>query len=428
MHERYIDKEMAEIWSDENKFKIWFDIERYVCEINAKLKHIPDSVSKTMLMKKDECFHENFISEINDIESVTKHDIIAFLTHLSNVIGDDAKYIHYGMTSQDLIDTGLAIQLRNSIKLIIDKLKSLKQSFKKQALEHKNTYCVGRSHGIHAEPMTFGLKLLSHFAAFDRCEKQLSENLNNFLRIKCSGAVGTFSMIEPTVEETLSNKIEIYTEDISTQVIPRDRIALLISHLSITASCIERFAVEIRHLQRTEVGEVIESFTAGQKGSSAMPHKKNPILTENLTGLCRAIRMAIIPALENIALWHERDISHSSAERIILPDTFVHLAFALNRTKQVVDNMNVDKNRMLKNLQSSDMVYSQQVLLYLIKEKGYSREDAYKIVQESAHSGGDYFKISFKDRKILSLDEINEIFNPKNYMKNVDYIYNKVLK
>ena len=428
MHERYTDKEVAEIWSEENKFKIWFDIEHAVCEINGNLGHIPSSVSKYMQLKKDECLHEGFVEKICEIESVTKHDIIAFLTHLSNILGEPSKYVHYGMTSQDLIDTGLAIQIRSSLKIIIRKLQELKGSLKKQALKHKNTYCVGRSHGIHAEPMTFGLKLLSHYTAFDRCEKLLSDNIDNMLRIKCSGAVGTFSVIDPVVEETLSNKIQIFSEDISTQVIPRDRIALLISHLSIIASCIERFAVEIRHLQRTEVSEVIESFTAGQKGSSAMPHKKNPILTENLTGLCRVIRMAIVPALENVALWHERDISHSSAERIILPDTFVHLAFALNRTKNVVDNMVVNEKRMLENLNSSNgLVYSQKVLLYLIKEKNYTREEAYKIVQEAAHNE-DYFKISFKDKGILSLDEINLIFNPKNYIKNIDYIYDKVFE
>ena len=276
--------------------------------------------------------------------------------------------------------------------------------------------------------MTFGLKLLGHYAAIERCKRNLKIAIHNIVTIKCSGAVGTFSMLDPTVEENLSVALQIPVEPIATQVIPRDRIALLMSHLSIIAGVIERFAVEIRHLQRTEVGEVIESFTKGQKGSSAMPHKKNPISTENLTGLARLVRMALLPAMENIALWHERDISHSSVERVILADTFTHLSFALVRMKDVINNMQINEQRMRENLDmTGGLPFSQKVLLYLIDKKGYSREEAYKIVQECAHNH-EYFKISFRDRKILTDAEIREIFDPKMYQQNIDYIFRRVVE
>lgn len=427
MHNRYIDPEMAAIWSEENKFQTWYDVEYKVSLILAELKVIPYSVPKTMETLKTQCLSDNFIEKINNIEKTVKHDIIAFLTHLSNVLGEPGKYVHYGMTSQDLIDTAQAILLRDSILLLRKKLNEICTSFRKQAIKYKNTPCVGRSHGIHAEPMTFGLKLLGHYSAFDRCSNNLIKDLDNIITLKCSGAVGTFSVLDPVVEENLSMLLHIKAEPVATQVIPRDRIALLMSHLSIIASIIERFAVEIRHLQRTEVGEVIESFTKGQKGSSAMPHKKNPISTENLTGLARLVRMSLTPAMENIALWHERDISHSSVERVILADTFTHLSFALTRIKTVIDNMQVDENRMRQNLDmTGGLPFSQKVLLYLIDKKGYSREDAYKLVQECAHNH-QYFKISFKDRKILTDKEIKEIFDPNNYVKNIDYIFNRVL-
>lgn len=427
MHNRYIDPEMAAIWSEENKFQTWYDVEYKVSLILAELKVIPYSVPKTMETLKTQCLSDNFIEKINNIEKTVKHDIIAFLTHLSNVLGEPGKYVHYGMTSQDLIDTAQAILLRDSILLLRKKLNEICTSFRKQAIKYKNTPCVGRSHGIHAEPMTFGLKLLGHYSAFDRCSNNLIKDLDNIITLKCSGAVGTFSVLDPVVEENLSMLLHIKAEPVATQVIPRDRIALLMSHLSIIASIIERFAVEIRHLQRTEVGEVIESFTKGQKGSSAMPHKKNPISTENLTGLARLVRMSLTPAMENIALWHERDISHSSVERVILADTFTHLSFALTRMKTVIDNMQVDENRMRQNLDmTGGLPFSQKVLLYLIAKKGYSREDAYKLVQECAHNH-QYFKISFKDRKILTDKEIKEIFDPNNYVKNIDYIFNRVI-
>ena len=427
MHSRYTDLEMADIWSEENKFKTWYEVELKVSKILAEMKVIPYNVPKTMETLQTQCLSNNFIEKIKEIENTVKHDIIAFLTHLSNVLGKPSKYVHYGMTSSDLIDTAQAILLRDSILLLKTKLDNVVNSFKKQAIKYKNTPCIGRSHGIHAEPMSFGLKLLGHYSAFNRCSKNLINDINNIVTIKCSGAVGTFSALDPLVEENLSNMLKIEAEPIATQVVPRDRIALLMSHLSIIASIIERFAVEIRHLQRTEVGEVLESFTPGQKGSSAMPHKKNPINTENLTGLSRLVRMGLTPAMENIALWHERDISHSSVERVILADTFTHLSFALTRLQDVIDNMQVNEQRMRDNLDiTGGLTYSQKVLLYLIDTKGYTREQAYKVVQEAAHDHA-YFKISFKDRKILTDEEIKEIFDPKTYLQNVDYIFNRVI-
>ena len=428
MHTRYTEPTMAHIWSEENKFNTWYDVELAISKIQAQLNIVPYDVPKTMETLKTQCLSNNYVEKINEIENTVKHDIIAFLTHLAKILGEPSKYVHFGMTSQDLIDTAQAILLRDSIQLLNTKLSSLGQSLLDKALLYKNTPCVGRSHGIHAEPMTFGLKLLGHFAAVDRCRRNLQNDMYNIVTIKCSGAVGTFSMLDPTVEENLSVALKIPVEPIATQVIPRDRIALLMSHLSIIAGVIERFAVEIRHLQRTEVGEVIESFTKGQKGSSAMPHKKNPISTENLTGLARLIRMALMPAMENIALWHERDISHSSVERVILADTFTHLSFALVRMKSVVDHMQINEQRMRENIDmTGGLPFSQKVLLYLIDKKGYSREDAYKLVQECAHNY-QYFKISFKDRKILTEQEINEIFDPKIYQNNIDYIFRRVIE
>jgi len=431
MHERYTDKEMAQIWSEKNKFEKWFDIELHVAKIQSELGIIPYDVPKTMETLKTACFSYGYVQKINEIEKTTKHDIIAFLTHLSNVIGEPSKYIHYGMTSQDLIDTSQSILIKESISLIKNRILSICNKLEEKSIKYKYDYCIGRTHGIHAEPMTFGLKMLSHYAAFQRCFQALDMDIDEIVRIKCSGAVGTFSMIDPIVEENLSIKLKIPAEDISTQVIPRERLALLFSHLSIIAGVIERFAIEIRHLQRTEVGEVIESFTEGQKGSSAMPHKKNPILTENLTGLARLIRMSLIPAMENIALWHERDISHSSVERITLPDTFTHLSFALKRVESVLDNMVVDTEKMKLNLDlTKGSYYSQKFLLHLIK-KGYKREKAYKLVQDVVQEGislskGNIF-YGFFERQIFTEDELNQIMNLDNYKKNIDYIFNKVL-
>lgn len=429
MHKRYTDKEMEQIWSEQNKFSTWYDVEQYVCEILGDLGTIPNDIGKIMSLNKDKCLSGDYVEQIEEIEQTTKHDIIAFLTHLSNNIGDSAKHIHYGMTSQDLIDTAQAIIIKDSVNLIIKRLQVLLDSLHDQAVKHKNTFCIGRSHGIHAEPMTFGLKLLTHYAAFKRCVNALERDLDHIIRIKCSGTIGTYTMNGPAVEESLALKLGIKAEDISTQVIPRERLALLFSHLSIIASCIERLATEIRHLQRTEVGEVIESFSKGQKGSSAMPHKKNPILTENLTGLARTIRMSIVPAMENITLWHERDISHSSAERILLPDTFVHLSFALKRINFVIQDMKVDVDKMRNNLWKTDgAFFSQRILLKLINDKGFTRENAYHVVQQLAHKNNGEFRKNTISSGLLTKEELNDCFNVTHYTKHIEYVYNKVLQ
>jgi len=433
MHERYTCPHIAEIWSNESKFQLWFDIELKVCEAQAKYGNIPKEAVDKIAESRWSCVETgNFVDRIDEIEKTTKHDVLAFLTHLSNMIGPNAKYIHMGMTSQDLLDTCNAIQISQSIRVIQKDLESLISILKDKAIEHKNTICVGRSHGIHAEPTTFGLKLLGHYSAFKRCLELLLNAVDNICRIKCSGAVGTYSVIDPKIEEYLADEIGIWPEDVSTQVIPRDRHALLMSYLGIIGGCIENLAVEIRHLQRTEVGEVIEQFTKGQKGSSAMPHKKNPILTENLTGLARLIKSAVAPSLDNIALWHERDISHSSVERVMLPDTFSYVSFALQRLAKVVEHMVVDKDRMEHNLESTNgLIYSQQVLLHLINKQGLTREDAYEKVQKCAHKdrgtheANGVFQLNLLQDKILSMEEVKEIFNVNYYTKNIDYIYNK---
>jgi adenylosuccinate lyase len=427
MHERYTCPHIAEIWSNESKFQNWFDIEEIVCEAQAKYGNIPKKAVDDISKGRWICVETgNFVEKINEIEKTTKHDVLAFLTHCSNMIGPSAKYIHMGMTSQDLLDTCNAMQIKQSLIVIEGALKDIVSVLEQQAKDHKNTICVGRSHGIHAEPTTFGLKLLGHYRAFQRCLELIGNSYHDICRIKCSGAVGTYSVIDPKIEEYLADELGMLTEDVSTQVVPRDRFALLMSYLGIIGGCIENLAVEIRHLQRTEVGEVIEQFTKGQKGSSAMPHKKNPILTENLTGLARLIKSAVAPSLDNIALWHERDISHSSVERITLPDTFSYVSFALTRLTKVVKNMEVNTERMQENLNiTGGLVYSQQVLLFLINNKGLTREQAYKEVQTAAHGDG-AFKDNLIANNVLSMDEVNDIFNVGYYTKNVDYIFHKV--
>jgi len=435
MHNRYTSEQIQQIWSDENKYQLWFDIELAVCKAQAKLGTVPEKAVKDIAKGRWICVEQkNSVEKIDEIEQTTKHDVLAFLTHLSNNIGPNARYIHMGMTSQDLLDTCNAMQIRQSMRVIIDDLKAIISILKDKAIEHKKTVCVGRTHGIHAEPTTFGLKLLGHYSAFDRCLRLLHDATDDICRIKCSGAVGTYSVIDPRIEEYLSDQLEISSEDVSTQVIPRDRFALLMSYLGIMGGCIENLATEIRHLQRSEVGEVIEQFTKGQKGSSAMPHKKNPILTENLTGLARLIKSAVAPALDNIALWHERDISHSSVERVILPDTFSYVSFALQRLSKVIEHMVVDKDRMEHNLESTNgLIYSQQVLLHLINKQGLTREDAYEKVQKCAHKdrgtheANGVFQLNLLQDKVLSMEEVKEIFNVDFYTKHVDYIYSKSL-
>ena len=435
MHKRYTSKQIQDIWSEKNKYQLWFDIELAVCEAHAKYGNIPKEAVEDIKKFRWICVEtKNFVEKIDDIEQTTKHDVLAFLTHLSNNVGPNAKYIHMGMTSQDLLDTCTAIQIRDSIIVVLDDLKLLISILKDKAIEHKNTICVGRSHGIHAEPTTFGLKLLGHYKAFQRIYRLLEQAEHDICRLKCSGAVGTYSVIDPKIEEYIADEFDMLPEDVSTQVVPRDRHALLMSYLGIIGGSIENLAVEIRHLQRTEVGEVTEQFTKGQKGSSAMPHKKNPILTENLTGLARLIKSAVVPSLDNIALWHERDISHSSVERITLPDTFSYVSFALSRLTGVVKNMIVNKDRMEHNLESTNgLIYSQQVLLHLINKQGLTREDAYEKVQKCAHKdrgtheAAGVFQLNLLQDKVLSMEEVKEIFNVDYYTKHVDYIYSKSL-
>ena len=431
MHKRYTCPDIANIWSEENKYKLWFEIELIVCEAHAKYGNIPEKAVEEIKQGRWGCVEAgNFVEKIDEFEKTTKHDVLAFLTHCSNMIGPSSKYVHMGMTSQDLLDTCNAMQIQQSMLIIVNRLTAIVDALEKQAKEHKNTICVGRSHGIHAEPTTFGLKLLGHYRAFQRCLKLLKQAEHDICRVKCSGAVGTYSVIDPKIEEYLSDQLGLSSEDVSTQVVPRDRFALLMSYLGIIGGCIENLAVEIRHLQRTEVGEVIEQFTKGQKGSSAMPHKKNPILTENLTGLARLIKSAVAPSLDNIALWHERDISHSSVERVTLPDTFSYVSFALQRLTKVVEHMEVNTQRMEDNLNiTNGLVYSQQVLLYLINKKGLTREEAYEKVQKCAHYDGPFsqqFQMRLLHDNVLSMAEIEEIFNVGYYTKNVDYIFHKV--
>ena len=352
MIERYSRKEIKAIWDDYNKYSIWLDIELAAAEAMEKLKIIPRGVSKKIKSKA-----KINVKRIQQIESKVKHDVIAFLTSITEKAGKDARYLHKGMTSSDVLDTCLNLQLRQSGKIILKDIENLLSSIRKQAIKHKFTLCIGRSHGIHAEPITFGLKLLTFYQEFVRNKKRLENSIKEISTCSISGAVGTFANIDPKIEKYVAKKLKLYVEPISTQIIPRDRHAQFFSTLGIIASSIERFAVEIRHLQRTEVLEVEEYFGKKQKGSSAMPHKKNPILSENLTGLARLIRSYVVPALENVALWHERDISHSAVERNIGPDSTITLDFALNRLNNIIKNLNIYPKKMKKNLDLTNGIF-----------------------------------------------------------------------
>ena len=430
MIERYSRNEMREIWSQKNKYKIWFLIEAHACDAMAEIGLIPPSSAKKIWEYKD---YEFDIEEIDKIEKKTKHDVIAFLTHLSDIIGPDARFIHQGMTSSDILDTCFSIQLFRSSELLIEDLKTLLKNLKNLALKHKFTKCIGRSHGIHAEPTTFGLKMAQAYTEMNRNLTRLKTASEEIRVGAISGAVGNYSSINPKVEEYVCKKLGLKVEEISTQIIPRDRHAAFFSTLSVIASSIERLAVEIRHLQRTEIMEVSEFFSKGQKGSSAMPHKKNPIHSENLTGLSRLIRMSVIPSLENIALWHERDISHSSVERVIGPDTTVILDFALTRLSLLMENLIVYPENMEKNLYKlNGVIFSQNVLLKLT-QKGMSREESYKIVQKNALQAIDD-DVSFQDlllndketMDVLSPKELDQIFDISRYFKHVDTVYKRI--
>ena len=382
---RYSRPEMTAIWAPENRFKIWLEVEISVLEAMAELGYAPPAAAQAVRANATEHFEEIIDpARIDAIEEVTRHDVIAFLTHVEEVIGEEARFLHLGMTSSDLLDTSFALQLTQAADILLADLHRLLAALKTRAFEHKDTVCMGRSHGIHAEPITFGIKLASFYAEFARNRDRLIAAREEIATCAVSGAVGTFAHIDPAVEAKVAEKLGLEPEPISTQVIPRDRHAMFFSTLGVIASSIERLATEIRHLQRTEVAEAAEAFGKGQKGSSAMPHKRNPILTENLTGLARIVRSAVTPALENVALWHERDISHSSVERMIGPDATVTLDFALQRMAGVIERLDIDSERMMTNLKMTQgLVHSQQVLLKLT-EAGLGRQEAYVIVQRNA--------------------------------------------
>ena len=428
---RYARDEMVSIWSPETKFRIWFEIEAHACDALAKAGVIPESAAKTIWDKGGSATFD--IDRIDEIERETKHDVIAFLTHLAEIVGDDARFVHQGMTSSDVLDTCFNVQLVRAADLLIADVEKLLEALKRRAYEHKDTVTIGRSHGIHAEPVTFGLKLAQAYAEFDRNLERLKIARKEIATCAISGAVGTFANIDPAIEEHVANALGLEVEPVSTQVIPRDRHAMFFSVLGVVASSIERLATEVRHLQRTEVLEVEEFFSKGQKGSSAMPHKRNPVLTENLTGLARLVRGMALPAMENVALWHERDISHSSVERMIGPDATVTLDFALGRLTGVIDKLVVYPDNMMANMNKfRGLVHSQRVLLALT-QAGQSREDSYRLVQRNAmkvwEQGADFLEELLGDEEVtaaLSEDEIREKFDLGYHTKHVDTIFKRV--
>ena len=430
MISRYSRKELVNIWSEENKYKIWLDVEIAAAQAMEKYKMIPKGVSSVVKRKG-----KINVKRIHQIESKVKHDVIAFLTSITEKAGYNARYLHQGMTSSDVLDTSLNIQLVQSGKILLSDIDRILYVLKKKALKYKFTPCIGRSHGIHAEPITFGLKLASYYEEFKRNKKRLQSAIDEVSTCAISGAVGTFANIDPRVEVYVSKKLKLRPEPISTQVIPRDRHAYYFSILGIIAGSIERIATEIRHLQRSEVYELQEYFSKDQKGSSAMPHKKNPILSENLTGLARIVRSHVTPALENIALWHERDISHSSVERSIGPDSNITLDFALVRLSNLLDNMIIYPKKMIKKLNlTNGVVFSQEVMLELTKS-GFKREKAYKIVQKHAKNSIsnniNLIDLLKKDKLIyskISDKKIDSIFKYSKHLKNINYIFKRVFK
>ncbi len=430
MIKRYSRKELTDIWSEENKYKIWLNVEVAAAEAMEKLGQIPKGVSSVVRNKA-----KINVGKIHKIEAEVKHDVIAFLTSITEKAGFKARYLHQGMTSSDVLDTSFNIQLVQSGKIILKDIDQILKVLKRQAKKYKFTPCMGRSHGIHAEPITFGLKLASFFEEFKRNRKRLKDAVDEVSTCAISGAVGTFANISPNVEKHVAKKLGLKVEPISTQVIPRDRHAFYFSVLGIIAGSIERVAVEIRHLQRTEVYEVQEYFSKNQKGSSAMPHKKNPILSENLTGLARMVRSTVTPALENIALWHERDISHSSVERNIGPDANITTDFALVRLTNILDNMIIYPKKMLENLNlTKGLIFSQEVMLELTKT-GLSREKSYKMVQSYAKKcfaeDLNLIDVISSDKFIMSRispKKLKSIFNYSKHFKNVNFIFRRVFK
>jgi len=429
MISRYARPEAVALWSQETKYRIWFEIEAHAATKMAELGVIPAEAAEAIWAKGEGATFD--ADRIDEIERTTKHDVIAFLTHVSEIVGEEARFLHQGMTSSDVLDTCLAVQLSRSADLLIAGVDRVLSALETRAFEHRMTPCVGRSHGIHAEPVTFGLKLAGYHAEFQRARRRLVTAREEIATCAISGAVGTFANVDPTVEAYVAEKMGLTVETVSTQVIPRDRHAAFFAALAVVAASVERLATEIRHLQRTEVLEVEEFFDKGQKGSSAMPHKRNPILTENLTGLARLVRSAVVPALENVALWHERDISHSSVERGIGPDATIHLDFALHRLAGVVERLLVYPENMRKNLDRlGGLVHSQRVMLALT-QAGVSREDAYAAVQENAmkvwRGEGAFLQFLKADSRVtLSDAELEALFDLGYHTKHVDTVFQRV--
>ena len=428
MIKRYSRKELVDIWDEYNKYKIWLNIEIAAAEGMEKIRLIPKGVA-SIVKKKGKIK----VKRIHQIESKVKHDVIAFLTSITEQVGFKAKFLHQGMTSSDVLDTCYNIQLVQSGNILLNDIEEILSVLKLQAKKYKNTICIGRSHGIHAEPITFGLKLASYFSEFSRNKKRLIQAINEISTCAVSGAVGTFANIDPRIEKYVAKKMNLHVEPVSTQIIPRDRHAYFFSILGIIAGSVERVATEIRHLQRTEIQEVEEFFSKDQKGSSAMPHKRNPILSENLSGLSRLVRSCVVPALENIALWHERDISHSSVERNIGPDATITLDFALVRMKNILKNMRVYPKKMIDNLNlTKGLIFSQQVMIELTKS-GFTREEAYKVVQKHARfswtNNISLLESLINDKNLtkkIGSRKLNNIFDLSYHTKNIDYIFKKV--
>ena len=427
---RYSRPEMTRIWEAENRFRIWFEIEAHACDAQAALGVIPKEAALKVWEKG--AFE---IERIDEIEKETRHDVIAFLTNLAEHVGPESRFVHQGMTSSDVLDTCLAVQLTQASDLLLADLDRLKSALRDKAMAHKQTLCIGRSHGIHAEPTTFGLKLSGHYAAFARARRRLEQARADVATCAISGAVGTFANIDPRVEAHVAKKLGLSSEPVSTQVIPRDRHAHFFAVLGVIASSVENLAIEIRHLQRTELREAEEFFAAGQKGSSAMPHKRNPILTENLTGLARIVRAAVIPALENVALWHERDISHSSVERVFAPDATIALDFALARMAGVIEKLVINPEAMRSNLDLlGGLVHSQRVLLTLTQH-GVSREEAYRIVQSNAMKvwagDGDFLSLLKADPTVMQSiaeSELEACFDDAYHTQHIDHIFRRVFE
>lgn len=439
MIERYARKEMTDIWSAATKYRIWFEIEAHGCDALAELGVIPKSAAENIWKQGGSAKFD--VARIDEIEREVKHDVIAFLTHLAEFIGEDARFVHQGFTSSDILDTTLSVQLARATDLLLVGMDRVLAALEKRAKEHKDTITIGRSHAIHAEPTTFGIKLARFHAEFARGKERLIAARKEIAVCAISGAIGTFANIDPKVEEHVAEKMDLAIEPVSSQVIPRDRHAAYFAALGVIASSIENVAVEIRHLQRTEVLEAEEFFSKGQKGSSAMPHKRNPILTENLTGLSRLVRMAVVPAMENVALWHERDISHSSVERGIGPDSTVHLDFALHRLAGVIENLVVYPEKMKSNMDRLGGLHNSQRFLLALTQAGEQRESAYRLVQrnamkvwemfrtEGSAGEGTFLNLILQDKDVMALlseEQVRDMFDDEYHLKHVDTIFKRV--